>query len=76
MNVYLKWQTMMGKAWESEMERPGLKIFVSYYMCYFQLLKFPDPKFTHKNGHNNHVSSDSQYFNEHEIMSMKKLYKK
>lgn len=34
MNVYLKWQSAVGKAWEFEMERPGLKIFVSYCMCY------------------------------------------
>lgn len=34
MSVCLKRQSAVRKAWEFGMERPGLKIFVSYCICY------------------------------------------
>lgn len=34
MNVYLKCQSAVRKAWEFGMEKPELKIFVSYCICY------------------------------------------
>lgn len=42
-------------------------ISVSYNIfIWAQLFKFPDPKFTHENGHNNNFFSHLQYLNKYE----------